>query len=253
MNRIIVNNDTEIQSNVHSLLSDKIVIKEDTSIFLELLSFSKKVTVDVKENCQVDVVLLGESINFDLEIYVSENSSLIFRTLVFNGNGEVSAYLNGTNSSVQYIYSSLVDVKSNLKFSVYHNALRTSSNFIGNSYSLNDAGVIFDVNGYVKKESSGCVCLQDSKILTLNSKTSKIYPNLYIDNYDVEASHSAYIGSFSSEELFYLMSRGISKLDSYQLLIQSFLLGKMELCDQEKNRWIEKIGKWIGRESQINE
>ena len=224
MNRIIVNNDIEIQSNLHSLLSDKIVIEKDTSVFLELSSFSDKITLIVEDNCKADIVLLGENIQFDLETYVGENSSLNFRTLVFNGSGNVVSHLKGIGASFQFVYSSLSSKICNIKVSIHHEASKTSSNFIGNGYGLTENGVIFDVNGYVNKESSNCICLQDSKILTLNSKTSKIYPNLFIDNYDVEASHSAYIGSFSNEELFYLMSRGISKLDAYQLLIQSFLL-----------------------------
>ena len=46
-----------------------------------------------------------------------------------------------------------------------------------------------------------------------------IKPNLFIDEEDVVANHSALIGTFSSDEIFYLMSRGISKEESFNLLL----------------------------------
>lgn len=45
-----------------------------------------------------------------------------------------------------------------------------------------------------------------------------------IDCYDVISNHSAYIGKFSLEKVFYLESRGFSKKIAYQLLLKGFLI-----------------------------
>ena len=51
-----------------------------------------------------------------------------------------------------------------------------------------------------------------------------IKPNLFIDENDVVANHSALIGTFLPDEIFYLMSRGISRKESENLLTKGFLL-----------------------------
>ena len=68
----------------------------------------------------------------------------------------------------------------------------------------------------------------------------------YVDNDDIEASHSAYIGTFDPEVLFYMMSRGLTKKECDDLLIKAFLLHNMELDDKERDIYcsiIEKINK----------
>ena len=51
-----------------------------------------------------------------------------------------------------------------------------------------------------------------------------IKPNLFIDENDVVANHSALIGTFKDDEIFYLMSRGLDKKDAENLLTKGFLL-----------------------------
>ena len=77
-------------------------------------------------------------------------------------------------------------------------------------------------------ESDKSECNQKNQILNIKEGKSTILPKLLIDNYDVVSSHSAYIGKFKDEILFYLMSRGISEKVSYDLLIKSFLVNNSE-------------------------
>ena len=46
-----------------------------------------------------------------------------------------------------------------------------------------------------------------------------------LDEYDVDAVHSATIGKFNKNEIFYLMTKGITKEESINLLIKGFLEG----------------------------
>ena len=57
----------------------------------------------------------------------------------------------------------------------------------------------------------------------MTNNKCEIKPNLYIDCDDVEASHSALIGKFSDEEMFYMQSRGIDYENALKLLITGFL------------------------------
>ena len=63
-------------------------------------------------------------------------------------------------------------------------------------------------------------------------------PNLYIDASDVSASHSALIGKFSDEEMFYMQSRGIDKDTATKLLISGFLTS--DITDKKLLKEINK-------------
>ena len=96
-----------------------------------------------------------------------------------------------------------------------------------------EIGVLLSL-GEKRKKIIKCDVSQNNKIINLTNNECIINPNLYIDEYDVTASHSAWIGTFNSDELFYLMSRGINKNDAIKLLIKGFLTNKMEIREEEK-------------------
>ena len=74
-----------------------------------------------------------------------------------------------------------------------------------------------------------------------NYNDNEINPILLIDEYDTEAKHSAFIGKFNEQEVFYLQSRGIKKKDAYRLLLNGFLIGKMKITTEEKEFLQDKI------------
>ena len=50
--------------------------------------------------------------------------------------------------------------------------------------------------------------------VALKEGKSYILPNLIVDNDEIDASHSAYIGKFDDKVIFYLMTRGLSEKES---------------------------------------
>ena len=67
-----------------------------------------------------------------------------------------------------------------------------------------------------------------------------IKPNMYIDCDDIEAKHSAVIGKFKDEEIFYLMTRGIPKEEAIELLTESFLFSNLTFDKEEITNLINK-------------
>ena len=84
--------------------------------------------------------------------------------------------------------------------------------------------------------------IQKEAIINLTNNKCEIKPNLYIDTSDVEASHSALIGKFSDEEMFYIQSRGIDYETALKLLITGFLTS-----DINNKKIIENINKNINK------
>ena len=73
------------------------------------------------------------------------------------------------------------------------------------------------------------IAKNDIKVLPLTvilGEKSKINakPILIIDCDDVHASHGCAIGTLDDNEIYYLMSRGISRKKSINLLMKSFLV-----------------------------
>ncbi|MBP9818017.1 SufD family Fe-S cluster assembly protein [Candidatus Shapirobacteria bacterium] len=62
------------------------------------------------------------------------------------------------------------------------------------------------------------------KVLLLGKTArAEVQPELEIDSNDVKASHSASVGQVDEEQLFYLMSRGISRPEAVRLIVKAFL------------------------------
>ena len=98
----------------------------------------------------------------------------------------------------------------------------------------------FDINSYVENKILDCYLNQSTKIITLGDSNNKINPNMFTHDNSVTAIHASVIGNVNEEELFYLMSRGISEKVSYDLLIKSFLINGCE-----KKEIIEELEKEI--------
>ena len=81
----------------------------------------------------------------------------------------------------------------------------------------------FNVTGTVYNGIVDCELSQNSRIITMNENPCNINPNLLIEENDVIANHAALIGKFNEDEIFYLMSRGITREDATKLLTKGFL------------------------------
>ena len=160
---------------------------------------------------------------FDLE----ENAYLIINKL-YNEKEEdenITINLNGFNSRVDYNFSTLTYDNQKYIININHNNKGTISNVINHGVVMNDSKLLFEVNTTIKKGNKGSKLKQESKIIVMSSNNSIIKPNLFIDEYDVDAVHSATIGKFRDDEIFYLKTKGLKEKDAVFLLIKGFLEG----------------------------
>jgi len=82
------------------------------------------------------------------------------------------------------------------------------------------------INGITKIEHGATKAngVQAEKVLMLSSKArGDANPILLIDEDDVTAGHAASVGQVNPEQVYYLMSRGISRADAERLIIHGFL------------------------------
>jgi Fe-S cluster assembly protein SufB len=105
-----------------------------------------------------------------------------------------------------------------------HCAPNTSSRII--SKSISKSGGRTSYRGLVKinKNATGCkssvVC--DALILDSESR-SDTYPYIEIDEKDVVIEHEASVSKIAEEQLFYLMSRGMSETEASAMIVNGFI------------------------------
>jgi Fe-S cluster assembly protein SufB len=107
---------------------------------------------------------------------------------------------------------------------VVHAAPYTSSRIISKSISKNGGrasyrGLLKVADG-AKGSRSNVVC--DALILDPASR-SDTYPYIEIDEDDVKIGHEASVSKIGEEQLFYLMSRGLSEAEASTLIVSGFI------------------------------
>lgn len=114
--------------------------------------------------------------------------------------------------------------KANVTSKIVQYGVETDGYILKHGVVEDSATIIFNGIGYIKHGGSKSVANQESRVLMLSEKArGDANPILLIDEDDVEAGHAASIGRVDEEQLYYLMSRGISKHEAERLVIHGFL------------------------------
>ncbi len=188
-----------------------------------------------------EVYLCSQNKNASVRYQVEEGGQLIIHHYSINSSFSVSIHLSGENASVRYFFSTINEEDHDFSLSIFHNASRTKSEVICHGVNVKDRSLLFSIHPHVSKDMELCICNQENSIMNLEDGLSIIRPNLLIDCYNVCSSHSAYIGSFRKDSLFYLMSRGLSLEASYEILMKSFLVEDVEKLEKVFYAFLEKI------------
>lgn len=240
MNRILIGSG---KNKLEKAKGDELVVNvdKDTNILINSNNF-KKCIIDVDDSNLNALIIRENDINQSYEINI-RGGIVVLNLVSYSSLGlDVKINLNKENSKV-FVYNSVIANKKEIyNIRVNHNALKTDSNIYNNGITKDLGSIVFNVTSYVPKKSISSSVNQDSKIITLNEvNDNEINPVLLIDEYDSEARHAAFIGNFNKTQLFYLMSRGLSKKEASNLLINGLLIGTLDVCFNEKENLKKKL------------
>ena len=182
----------------------KLELDKDTTINIE--SDNVKLYLVTKHNIKVDF-----NIKSSTTIYNITTESITININIYN------------NAKLDFYNMTVTDKKINNEVNVHHQNKETTSNVICHGISYGKGDLKLSVNGYIKKGMIGSICNQSSRIINLDEGKSLIEPNLFIDEFDSVANHSAYTGPFDNKLLFYLETKGISKKEAFNLLLNGFM------------------------------
>jgi Fe-S cluster assembly protein SufD len=112
----------------------------------------------------------------------------------------------------------------NFTTQVVHFGKRTEGFILQHGVMKENATAIFNGIGKIEHGASKSNAEQESRVLMLSEKArGDANPMLLIDEDDVMAGHAASVGRVDPVQLYYLMSRGISKQEAERLIIHGFL------------------------------
>lgn len=163
--------------------------------------------------------------SYQYHFIINKNSKLVIDKFyqVNHYQELIKIDLKGLNSQLDYRFRTVTNYPAQYVLNINHQAKQTKSYINNRAITFGKAKLSFTINSHVKKGMKDSILNQINKIMMLNDNENIICPNLLIDEYSVTAKHGASIGKFNQEQLFYLQARGISKLDSYYLLMVGFL------------------------------
>ena len=256
MNKIILENDKIKEENLEKNIKYDIFTNETfgiTSLTLEIKESSNlEIEYNFKENTKMEtIIIVNENVNLRIfekltgkeaklrtKYYIKENAKV--KISKFNNIEEIKEYtiinLDGEKSEIEYNLKTIAIKEENYDILTYHNKKESISKINPNGLTLKEGKIKFNVSTFIPKDITGCDASQNNKIINLTDNECIINPNLYIDENDVTASHSAWIGTYKKEELFYLESRGIEKQEATKLLTKGFITNNLEITEAEKEQ-----------------
>lgn len=114
--------------------------------------------------------------------------------------------------------------KQNFTTNITHWGKNSEGYILKHGVMKDAASSIFNGIGKIEYGATKANAEQESRILMLSEKArGDANPILLIDEDDVTAGHAASVGRVDPMQLFYLMSRGISKHEAERLVIHGFL------------------------------
>ena len=227
-----------------------IIVNEDTNINVSLLVNSNEnidITIDVKDYAHLNltIISIGSIKKYNVTINVYESAYLdIAEANATEGTVELNQTTNllgryAEVKSYEYI-STNKDTKVTGIHLVNHKNTDTVSNTKCVYLTRDDSSVVRNISSAIGKDMTNSVSSETIKGVILGEKSKIIAePILIIGCEDVHAAHGCAIGTLDDNEIYYLMSRGLSKSDAIKMITSSFIVPVIKHSkDEEFNKQI---------------
>lgn len=195
--------------------------------------FSKVVTAHLDEGAQLsiesDLTEIDNTWFFEsFRAYVKARAQFIFMGASLGGTSirqDFNVDLEGEESdaTLKGIHILKENKKAYNHICITHKAENATSNQHFKQVIFDGGKGVFEGKIFVESQAQKTNAYQLCNSLTLGDKAEAIAkPNLEIFADDVKASHGATCSQLQSDEIFYLLSRGLAKTEARKFLIEGF-------------------------------
>ena len=210
----------------------------------------------LEENGKLELLTFnnGSTNKVSLKANLKKGATLIIYNMVISGKNvsideQIMLEDETAKAEVLNVCLGYEEAKIDSLIHIYHNFKATESELETYAIALDNATLTLDNNATIKNGCHKSIVHQKAKGLNLSANsTIKAQPNLYIDEYDVEASHSASVGNINKDELFYLMSRGLPEAEARKIVVLGFINPLVDKISSSYDNEIEKIKQGILKE-----
>jgi Fe-S cluster assembly protein SufD len=135
----------------------------------------------------------------------------------------------GSESKIVGAFFGHEDQHFDLASRVWHEAEHTTADLITRGVLDHEARSVYEGVQDVGSDAWSTNSYQRENTLMLSDESeADASPKLIINNHDTEASHSATVGQVDSEDLLYMVSRGIGEEQATDMLVEGFFVPVLE-------------------------
>lgn len=233
----------ELEQENPVLIDNNLIVAEENSKLTividyrmkdeELAAFHNGLTrVIVKENAVLNIIKVqrfnDHSDHFDSNIsLVSNQGELNWIPIELGGrnsvtNNENSLIDDGSRATISSVYFADGDRKMDLGFKMNHQGRHSSSEIESKGVLKDKAQKVFRGDLYFQKGASQAKGSEREEVLLLDKTVdSDSIPALFSEEDNVEGEHAVSAGQIDEQRLFYLMSRGMTKAEAKQLMVEA--------------------------------
>ncbi len=170
----------------------------------------------------------GEQVTYDIEVEGTENF-IANGVFVHNSKQTVkypSIYLRGEGATADIISVAVAGKgqHQDTGAKAIHLAPNTRSRIVSKSVSKDGGRATYRGHVKVAPGATGVVASVRCDALMLDEESrSDTYPYIDIAEDDTTLTHEAVVGKISADQVFYLMSRGLTENEAQNLIVQGFL------------------------------
>lgn len=194
------------------------------------LTFEKGVKycfISQMTSCQLNILVKGE---IDL-IFLHKNS---------DQKSEVKIELINKNARVNAREITLVNhqEKFDKKIEIIHQEKETFSDYLFLGFALGNSSLNIAAKSKIPKGKSKSEARQILKIMTDENGKAQGQPGLFIDDFDVRASHGNSIGQIDRRQIYYLQTKGISYKEAWWMVIEGYIKTVLKGVEEERKAFL---------------
>lgn len=251
MNNILVINNKipHINNDIINCDNNHIIIKKNVDFNIEYINCDNiNLTIEFLDNITTNIFeySVDNTITINTTYTIGKNTIVNISKFYNNKkcNETININLNKENAIINYNFICISDNNEEYTLLINHNSPKTISSITNSAIVLNDSALEFNINSYLPKNNPKCLLNQESKIITMGQNNSIIKPNMFIEEADVTAKHASTIGKFNEDDIFYLMTRGLSYNESIKLLIKGFLFRNLNCPIENREKILSIFNKY---------
>ena len=215
----------------------------DSQVIVEYLgeqNIEVKLNVKINDNVNSTIVYLNHC-NADIdcveEYHVGENANLVLAYSEFNLNKvkhRTVVHLEKEGATAKVQSATVCGAEMVYDIHCIHEAPYTEALMKNYGIVLRNAKCEMMVTGNILKGMYQSKSHQTSRLLTFDEKPNVVcLPVLKIDENDVEASHALSLGKPDENQLYYMLSRGLSKKEAIKLIAIGYLMPIIDVIEDE--------------------